>query len=202
MAARVAARIGVDADQLEPAGLDAGLLHQLAPARVLHRLADVHEPARQRVLALERRVLAPDEQQAPLGVDHDAVDGECRCLGKGHGPLEGVSDPLASDTWRTDRMALRLGSERAWCQTSADLTPRAGKGSDPLCAHASLPAQRPRSTSSITSPVMGTSAPPVLSFAHDGDGTAGRRSAARMAPAPAHEPARSRLARPRSRRGT
>ena len=37
---------------------------------------------------------------------------------------------------------------------------------------------------------MGTSAPPVLSFAHDGDGTARGRSAARVAPAPAHEPAR------------
>ena len=39
---------------------------QLAPAGVLDRLADLDEPARQRVLALERRMAAPDQQHAVL----------------------------------------------------------------------------------------------------------------------------------------
>src|SRR5262245_4923495 len=45
VAARVAAWIGVDADELEPTRLDPGLLLELAPAGVLDGLADVHEAA-------------------------------------------------------------------------------------------------------------------------------------------------------------
>jgi hypothetical protein len=58
MAARVAPGVRIDADQLEPPGLHARLLHQLSPAGVLDGLADVDEPAGQRILTLEGRVPA------------------------------------------------------------------------------------------------------------------------------------------------
>src|SRR5262245_16458573 len=75
VAARVAARIGVDTDELEPARLDPGLLLELATAGVLDGLADVHETAGQRILARVRRVLAADEQEPPLPVNGNAVHG-------------------------------------------------------------------------------------------------------------------------------
>src|SRR5262249_29864518 len=56
MSARIASWIGVDADEPEPARLDPGFLQQLAPAGVLDGLADVHEAARQGILAGIRRV--------------------------------------------------------------------------------------------------------------------------------------------------
>ena len=75
MPTRIAPWVGVDADEREPARFDPGLLHQLAPAGILDRLANVHETARQRTLAGVRRVLAANEQEPPLPVDGDAVYG-------------------------------------------------------------------------------------------------------------------------------
>src|SRR5215831_10011601 len=77
MPARIAPWIGVDTDEREPASLDPGLLHQLAPAGVLDGLADVHEAAGQRILAGVRRVLPADEQEPPLPIYGDAIHGQC-----------------------------------------------------------------------------------------------------------------------------
>ncbi len=85
MSARVALGVGVDADQSEAAGLDAGLLHKLAAAGVLDRLAHVDEAAGERVAAFERRVAAANEKHAALGVEHDAVGGEEGRLRRWHG---------------------------------------------------------------------------------------------------------------------
>src|SRR5262245_53833309 len=84
VAARIAKGIGVDANELEPTCLDCGLFHQLAPACLLHGLPDVHEAARQGILALVGWVLAPDEQQPPVAIDRDAVHGQCRSSGERH----------------------------------------------------------------------------------------------------------------------
>src|SRR5262245_26691171 len=54
----VALGIRVDADKAEATGDQPGLLGQLAPAGVLHRLADIDEAAGQGVVPLVRRVLA------------------------------------------------------------------------------------------------------------------------------------------------
>ena len=125
--ARVALRIGVDAYELEPARVDAGLLHQLAPACVLDRLADVDEPARQRVPALEGRVPAPDQQQTTLGVEHDAIGGEGGCLWEWHSTSRGVSDPLGLTPWhhriKVGDLAMRYRQRRAMVSDPEGLTP-------------------------------------------------------------------------------
>ena len=64
MTARIARRVRIDADEMEPVHHDAGLLEDFAPACRLRRLADIDEPAGKGVSALEGFVLAANEQHA------------------------------------------------------------------------------------------------------------------------------------------
>ena len=58
MAARVARRVGIDAQHLAELHVEAGFLARLAHRRMLDRLADVHEAARQGMA--RRRMAAAD----------------------------------------------------------------------------------------------------------------------------------------------
>jgi hypothetical protein len=71
----IASRIGIDPDETKLADLDAHLLEHLAPACVLHGLADLDEPSRQCIGALEGRVAAADEKHATPSVEDDAIGG-------------------------------------------------------------------------------------------------------------------------------
>src|ERR1700680_2989395 len=71
--ARVAARVRIDPHETQLADFDAGLLEHLAPAGRLDRLAEIDESAGKRVAALERLVLAPNEEHASLPVINDAI---------------------------------------------------------------------------------------------------------------------------------
>src|SRR5262245_19350076 len=59
MSARVAPRIGIDADKLEGADGEPGFFENLAPAGRFDGLADIDEPAGKSIAALEWIVLAP-----------------------------------------------------------------------------------------------------------------------------------------------
>src|SRR5215467_2240792 len=112
MAAWIAPWIGVDADELEPARLDAGLLQQLAPAGVLDSLADVHEAARQGILAGVGWVLAADEQEPPLAIYGDAIHGQCRSSGQRHAITQASKN--ASDRSDTKVRASRARFTSSW----------------------------------------------------------------------------------------
>jgi hypothetical protein len=63
--ARVAARVGEDANELDRSGdVEPGLLAQLAPGASLDRLVDVEEAAGECPLAGERVLLPPDQEDA------------------------------------------------------------------------------------------------------------------------------------------
>jgi hypothetical protein len=86
--ARIAPRIGIDADKLERADREPGLFENLAPAGRFDRLAYIDEPAGKGVLASERLVLAADENDTSVIVADHAIRREQRCLSPGHGSPE------------------------------------------------------------------------------------------------------------------
>src|SRR5262245_29108379 len=86
--ARVAPRIGIDADKLERADREPRLFENLAPAGRFDGLADIDEPAGKGIATFERIVLAADQNDAPVIVADHAIGREERCLRPGHGSPE------------------------------------------------------------------------------------------------------------------
>jgi hypothetical protein len=84
MAARIARRIGIDADKPKLADLDAGFLKRLAPARFLHPLADLDKSSWKSVGAGKGRMTAADEQHAASRIEDHAIRGERRRLRQCH----------------------------------------------------------------------------------------------------------------------
>src|SRR5690606_7962065 len=82
--ARIALRIGIDANERDDFAFNASFFLEFAQRRRFHRLAHVNEPTWQRVEFLERWMLALDQQQAVGVVEHDAVDREQWCPRFGH----------------------------------------------------------------------------------------------------------------------
>ena len=80
MPARIAPRIGIDADELKRADRKPGFFENLATACRFDRLADIDEPAGKGIPVFERLVLAADENDAPVIVADHAVGREQRCL--------------------------------------------------------------------------------------------------------------------------
>ena len=73
--ARVAPRVAVGAELGQQArDVDAGLLGELAPCRLVERLVGALEPAGRRPHALERLLPAPDEEGVQDAVDHGQDD--------------------------------------------------------------------------------------------------------------------------------
>src|SRR5262245_5424538 len=74
--ARIAFRIGINANEAEVADLDAHLFLDLAPACCLYGLADIDKSAGERIGAFEWLVHAPDEKHPARIVEDHAIGGE------------------------------------------------------------------------------------------------------------------------------
>jgi hypothetical protein len=84
MPARVAVRVGINADEKEVADGKARLFAQLPAARLFDGLADIHEAARQRITALERLIPTANEQNAPARIENHTIDGQRWCCRETH----------------------------------------------------------------------------------------------------------------------
>lgn len=84
VAAGVAVRFGIDADQTQRLGVDARFFHQLALGCVLHSLSDFDETSRQSVFPLEGRIFPANHKHTAGGIDNDAIDGEQRSFRRRH----------------------------------------------------------------------------------------------------------------------
>jgi hypothetical protein len=76
MPARIAFRIGVNAENRSDPHLDSGFLARLARARLLGRFTPLAEPSGKRPAPLEGRAPAADEKDASGGVLDPRIDGD------------------------------------------------------------------------------------------------------------------------------
>src|SRR6266536_417451 len=93
-AARVAPRIGINAEDGTDPRPDAGLLFDLARAGSFRRLARLAESPGERPLSLERRPAAADEEQSSAAILDPGIDGQPGCLreaSSGQGRLPSAS---------------------------------------------------------------------------------------------------------------
>jgi predicted NUDIX family NTP pyrophosphohydrolase len=76
VAARIAVRLRIDADECKVRRFNVSFLHQFALCGRLNGLANVDEAARQGQLSLERQIFSSNHENAAVGIDNDAIDGE------------------------------------------------------------------------------------------------------------------------------
>ena len=87
MSSWIALGVGVDANKLQFSRLQAGFLHQFAPAGIFDPFALIDETAGQRIRAFERLIFSLDKNNAAGAVDDNAVGGEEGCFGWWHGKV-------------------------------------------------------------------------------------------------------------------
>jgi hypothetical protein len=78
--ARIAVRSGIDAEELSDTNAKPSLLEGLTRATRFGRLLPLAEASRQSPASLEGGTSALDEEEPPLGVDHEGIDGQTRVL--------------------------------------------------------------------------------------------------------------------------
>lgn len=84
MATRIPVGIGIDADQAQGGGIDAGFFLQLAAARALHRFARFNKATGKRIGAFIRRVPSTDQQHMSARIEGSAVGCQNRPTGHAH----------------------------------------------------------------------------------------------------------------------